>query len=188
MNKGIKTIGTIVSLLLLSVLLFVILISAIYPLPFQLERFRFFSLTNFYLRHYIFWVAIAFSILLILGILILLFYPKTIRSFLLKKGNGELVLDKKAIEGMVRSHLNQDDFIDSPKVNVKATKNKLSVRIKGDLRRTSSLIGKTGTLMKDIEKEIKHVLGEDEPVQVSVKYTGYQEPTNKRSADQARVE
>lgn len=51
MNKGIKTIGTIVSLLLLSVLLFVILISAIYPLPFQLERFRFFSLTNFYLRH-----------------------------------------------------------------------------------------------------------------------------------------
>ena len=174
MNKGIKTIGTIVSLLLLSVLLFVILISAIYPLPFQLERFRFFSLTNFYLRHYIFWVAIAFSILLILGILILLFYPKTIRSFLLKKGNGELVLDKKAIE--------------APKVNVKATKNKLSVGIKGELRRTSSLIGKTGTLMKDIEKEIKHVLGEDEPVQVSVKYTGYQEPTNKRSADQARVE
>ena len=99
MNKGIKTIGTIVSLLLLSVLLFVILISAIYPLPFQLERFRFFSLTNFYLRHYIFWVAIAFSILLILGILILLFYPKTIRSFLLKKGNGELVLDKKSYRG-----------------------------------------------------------------------------------------
>ncbi len=81
MNKGIKTIGTIVSLLLLSVLLFVILISAIYPLPFQLERFRFFSLTNFYLRIIFFPVAIAFFHSLDSAHLILLFYPKTIRSF-----------------------------------------------------------------------------------------------------------
>ncbi|HBH6787934.1 TPA: alkaline shock response membrane anchor protein AmaP, partial [Enterococcus faecium] len=48
MNKGVKTIGVIGTLLLLSVLLFAILLSATYPLPFQLEKFRFFSITNSY--------------------------------------------------------------------------------------------------------------------------------------------
>ena len=52
MNKGVKTIGVIGTLLLLSVLLFAILLSATYPLPFQLEKFRFFSITNSYVQQY----------------------------------------------------------------------------------------------------------------------------------------
>lgn len=189
MNKGVKTIGAIFSILLLSILLFVVLISAVYPLPSMLERFRFNTLTNYYVQQYIFWVAITLSILLIIGLLVLIFYPKTIGTFLLKKGNGELTLDKKAIEGLVRSHVHEDEFIHSPKVNVKATKNKIAVAIKGELKRTSSLIGKTGTLMEEIEQEIKQLLGTDEPVNVSVKYTGYQAPTNKHQSDEhARVE
>lgn len=189
MNKGTKTIGVIFSLLLLSILLFVALISAIYPLSESFERFRFLTVTNYYVQQYVFWVAVALSILLIIALLILIFYPKTIGTFLLKKGDGELTLDKKAIEGMVRSHLNEEEFIQSPKVNVKATKNKVAVAIKGELKRTSSLIGKTGTLMEEIEKEIKQLLGTDEPVKVSVKYTGYQAPTNKHQSDEhARVE
>lgn len=30
---------------------------------------------------------------------------------------------------------------------------------KGELKRTSALIGKTGTLMKEIENEVQHILG-----------------------------
>lgn len=114
-------------------------------------------------------------------------YLKTIGNFLLKHGDGELTLDKKAIEGMVRSHLHEDEFIHSPKVNVKATKNKIAVNVKGELKRTSALIGKTGTLMKEIENEVQHILGTKEPVKVSVKYTGFEEPA-KRSNDRKRVE
>lgn len=131
MNKGVKTIGVIGTLLLLSVLLFAILLSATYPLPFQLEKFRFFSITNSYVQQYVFWLAVAFAILTIITLLVFLFYPKTIGNFLLKHGDGELTLDKKAIEGMVRSHLHEDEFIHSPKVNVKATKNKIAVNVKG---------------------------------------------------------
>ena len=108
MNKGVKTIGVIGTLLLLSVLLFAILLSATYPLPFQLEKFRFFSITNSYVQQYVFWLAVAFAILTIITLLVFLFYPKTIGNFLLKHGDGELTLDKKAIEGMVRSHLHED--------------------------------------------------------------------------------
>ncbi|EMF0149653.1 alkaline shock response membrane anchor protein AmaP [Enterococcus hirae] len=189
MNKGTKTIGVIFSLLLLSILLFVVLISAVYPLPLMLERFRFFTITNYYMQQYIFWVAVGLAILLIIALLIVIFYPKTIGTFLLKKGDGELTLDKKAIEGMVRSHLHEDEFIHSPKVNIKATKNKIAVTVKGELKRTSSLIGKTKILMDEIEKEVKQLLGTDEQVKVSVKYTGYQAPTNKyQTNEHARVE
>lgn len=82
------------------------------------------------MQQYIFWVAVGLAILLIIALLIVIFYPKTIGTFLLKKGDGELTLDKKAIEGMVRSHLNEDEFIHSPKVNIKATKNKIAVQLK----------------------------------------------------------
>ena len=165
MNKGVKTIVVIGTLLLLSVLLFAILLSATYPLPFQLEKFRFFSITNSYVQQYVFWLAVAFAILTIITLLVFLFYPKTI-------GN---------------SHLHEDEFIHSPKVNVKATKNKIAVNVKGELKRTSALIGKTGTLMKEIENEVQHILGTKEPVKVSVKYTGFEEPA-KRSNDRKRVE
>ena len=138
MNKGTKTIGVIFSLLLLSILLFVVLISAVYPLPLMLERFRFFTITNYYMQQYIFWVAVGLAILLIIALLIVIFYPKT---------------------------------------------------IKGELKRTSSLIGKTRILMDEIEKEVKQLLGTDEQVKVSVKYTGYQAPTNKyQTNEHARVE
>ncbi len=46
MNKGLKIIGVIMSLLLLSVFLAIALINAPYIMPEQLERFRFFTLTE----------------------------------------------------------------------------------------------------------------------------------------------
>ena len=79
--------------------------------------------------------------------------------------------------------------IDKSQVNIKATKNKIAVTVKGELKRTSSLIGKTRILMDEIEKEVKQLLGTDEQVKVSVKYTGYQAPTNKyQTNEHARVE
>ncbi len=41
--------------------------------------------------------------------------------------------------------------------------------------------------MKEIENEVQHILGTKEPVKVSVKYTGFEEPA-KRSNDRKRVE
>ena len=59
MNKGLKITGVIMSLLLLSVFLAIALINAPYIMPEQLERFRFFTLTNYYMQQYIFWAAVV---------------------------------------------------------------------------------------------------------------------------------
>ncbi|MGG5372111.1 alkaline shock response membrane anchor protein AmaP [Enterococcus sp. AZ196] len=187
MNRGIKAIGIIVSIVLITVLLFSILLSSVYPLPFMLERFRFFSVTNNIMQQYIFWAAVVFVAILLIVILVLLFYPKTISTFTLKRGDGQLTLDKSAIEGMVRSYLRDEEFVDSPRVAVRATRNKIKVNIKGKLKRTSSLIGKTGTLMSEIEQKVKQMLGTEEPVKVAVKYTGYQETEHKQYSDDTRV-
>ena len=73
--------------------------------------------------------------------------------------------------------------------NIYETKRGDLVTVKGELKRTSSLIGKTRILMDEIEKEVKQLLGTDEQVKVSVKYTGYQAPTNKyQTNEHARVE
>ena len=77
MNKGLKIIGVIMSLLLLSVFLAIALINAPYIMPEQLERFRFFTLTNYYMQQYIFWAAVVFAVLAIIILLVVLFYPKS---------------------------------------------------------------------------------------------------------------
>ncbi|EPH99912.1 MULTISPECIES: alkaline shock response membrane anchor protein AmaP [unclassified Enterococcus] len=188
MNRGVKVISVIGSLLLLSVLIILALINVPYLMPIPLERFRFFTLTNYYVQQYAFWVAIGFICLIILFWLFLLFSPKAKETFVLKRQDGTLTLDKKAIEGLVRSQLHQEEFIDSPKVNVHATKRKIDVKIKGQLKRTSSLIGQTGTLMKTIEEHIQSVLGTRDNVKVAVRYSGYQENEDPKDNTHSRVD
>ena len=95
MNKGWKIIGILASLFLLSVLLGVAIISAPYIMPEQLERFRFFVITNYYMQQYLFWTAVVFAILVLILLLVVLFYPKSRGTFVLKQKDGKLTLDKK---------------------------------------------------------------------------------------------
>ncbi|NTQ01559.1 alkaline shock response membrane anchor protein AmaP [Enterococcus faecium] len=188
MNKGLKIIGVIMSLLLLSVFLAIALINAPYIMPEQLERFRFFTLTNYYMQQYIFWAAVLFAVLAIIILLVVLFYPKSRGTFVMKREDGKLTIDKKAIEGLVRSHLHEEEFIHSPKVRIRSTKNRIHIHVNGDLKRTSSLVGKTGVLMQDIEEEVTKVLGTKETVKVAVTYSGYEEQEDTRDYKHSRVE
>ena len=72
-----------------------------------------------------------------------------------------------------------------PKVNVKATKNRISVKIKGRLKRTSALVGKTENLMTEIQQDLQRTLGSSEKVKVDVSYTNYEE---QNTTENPRVE
>ncbi|MGG5359049.1 MULTISPECIES: alkaline shock response membrane anchor protein AmaP [unclassified Enterococcus] len=191
MNRGIKTIGIILSLILLSVLLLVMLISTPFmDMPFGLKKGRLlhFSLTNYYFQQYLFWAAVVFAVLLVIVILVLIFYPRIKRNFILKEDAGTLSLDKKAIEGFVRSKLNEKDFVGTPKVDVRATKNKIKVKVKGKLTRTSSILGKTGSLMEEIRRELQEIVGTDEKVHVDVNYAHFDRDNEERETNHSRVE
>ncbi|MEY8444607.1 alkaline shock response membrane anchor protein AmaP [Enterococcus ratti] len=187
MNKGWKIIGILVSLFLLLVLLGVVFINVPYLMPQQLERLRFFVATNNYFQYYLFWAAVVFAILVLILLFVVLFYPKSKGTFVLKQNTGQLTLDKKAIEGLVRSQLHEEEFVSTPRIRVRSTKNKIYVHVKGDLKRTSSLIGKTSMLMQDIERQVKRVLGTEQNIAVAVTYSGY-EHDDRKAYKHARVE
>lgn len=190
MNRGVKTIGIVLSLILMSVLIVIIGFSSPYlNLPFGIGRGEFLrsTLTNYMFRQYLFWVALVFAIVLLIGILVLIFYPKVKQTFVLKEEKGRLSLDKRAIEGFVRSKIRGLGFVESPQVKVRATKNKIKVKVKGQLNRTSSHIGKTEVLMDEIQNELQEVLGSREKVKVDVAYTSFKEE-NVSTENRSRVE
>lgn len=191
MNRGLKAVGIIVSVILISVFLIVLAISSPYfSLPFGMKRTEFLLglLSNYYFRQYLFWVALVLIAILLIFILFLIFYPKAKQTFVLKEDKGQLTLDKKAIEGFVRSKLNGVGFVPSPNVKVRATKNKIKVKVKGQLTRTSSIIGKTGTLMEEIQRELQDILGSQEKVKVDITFAKYDDEHDKNEANRSRVE
>lgn len=179
MNKGWKTLAIVVSLIFITVLLPILLLGNPYfSLPFGLdrkERFISFFFTNYFLQQYLFWAAAVLIIFFLCFILVIIFYPRTKATFVLKEDKGTLSIDKKAIEGLVRTKVSEKEFVDGPKVNVKATKNRISVKIKGRLKRTSALVGKTENLMTEIQQDLQRTLGSSEKVKVDVSYTNYEE-------------
>lgn len=188
MSKEVKIISIMVSLILLTVLLGVALINEPYLLPEQLDDFRFFIISNYYMQQYFFWTAIALSIAIIILLLIILFYPKSKRTFVLKHKDGKLILDKKAIEDFVLSNLSEKEFMHYPKVKVYSTNNKINIHVKGDLKRTSSLIGKTNSLIQEIKEKVEQVIGEDQNIKIGVTYNGYQKKVSFNNNKHIRVE
>ncbi|OJG70412.1 hypothetical protein RV11_GL001414 [Enterococcus phoeniculicola] len=190
MSRGLKVVGIITSLVLCSVLLMVMAITSPYAeFPFGMNRGKFLvdTLSNEYVQQYLFWVAVFFIILLLVLVLGLIFYPKSKQTFYLKENGGKVSLEKKAIEGFVRSKLNETEFVESPKVSVHATKNKLKVMIKGELKRTASILNKTEAVMLEIQNELQQLLGSQEKVKVEIAYSAY-EKSSKPTGNYSRVE
>lgn len=189
MNRGLKAVGIILSLFLMSVLLMVLLVtspSVAFPLGFNRRQLLFNAFTNNVFQQYLFWTALVFFIALVIFILVLIFYPKVKQTFVLNSEQGVLSLDKKAIEGYVRTKLKGVGFVGNPKVNVRATKRKINVNVKGQLTRTSAHIGKTERLMAEIRQELQEILGTEEQVKVNVAYTEF-EPEDRRATSRSRV-
>ncbi|GAA2911547.1 alkaline shock response membrane anchor protein AmaP [Enterococcus pseudoavium] len=171
MNKLLKIILIIFSLVLLSVFLSVAAIYYLVPSnPLDLSDIQRFVLTNEYAQLYLFWAAIVLAILIVIVILMVLFYPKRVTKFILKDNRGQLSLDKRAIEGYVRTSINQKDFMDSPKVNVAATKNRIRVHVRGQLKKTSDLVGRTDLWAQNVEALLQDLLGAKEQVSIKVKF------------------
>lgn len=177
----------ILILLLLAVLLFSVAITHQFAadLPFRLIPFIDYPVVGNFMPMYLFWGSLVFLALCLIGILVVLFYPKRKTSIGFDKSEGQLTLDKKAIEGFASSCLDNSDFIAPPKVKVQMTNKKITVDISGSLKRTSGLVGKTAEFSESLTHKLENLLGVDRKVKVYVTFKDYQ-PDQKRTL--ARVE
>ena len=177
MNKGLKAILIIILLILLSIFLPII---AIYYFvaskSLDLTSLQRLVLTNEYIQSYLFWAAVVLAILTVVIMLIILLYPKRVSTFILKEQRGALALDKRAIEGYVRTSLKQENFMDTPKVNVR-----------GQLKKTSALIDRTDNWAKGMEKQIHQLLGSKEKFSINVKFYSFDSDSSKTGVVESRV-
>ena len=87
-----------------------------------------------------FWVALVLLGIMLFLFLFILLFPRRKGTFELKEEQGKLVLHRKAIEGFVRSSLQDSDFLEAPTIRVKATKRRIKVNVKGTLKGTGHKI------------------------------------------------
>lgn len=169
MSKWKKAGFILVALLLLTFLLPVIWDQTTTIRP--LSIFKWQILLPQFLNQYLLWFAITLSILLVVGILVVIFYPKDKQTFILQEGKDTLKIQKKAIEGLVDVHLNQRDFVNKPQIKIKAVRNKMIIKIKGELARTSDLISRMDHFTDDIKTDIIHILGHGKDYIVNVDFS-----------------
>ena len=77
--------------------------------------------------------------------------------------------------------------MDTPKVNVIATKNKLKVNVRGQLKKTSALIDRTDNWAKGMEKQIHQLLGSKEKFSNNVKFYSFDSDSSKTGVVESRV-
>ena len=62
-----------------------------------------------YMTDYLFWGNIVLTVILILALIVILFYPLTYMDVQLTSNNGDLTLKKSAIEGFVGEKVKEND-------------------------------------------------------------------------------
>ena len=77
--------------------------------------------------------------------------------------------------------------MDTPKVNVIATKNKLKVNVRGQLKKTSALIDRTDNWAKGMEKQKHQLLGSKENLSINVKFYSIDSDSSKTGVVESRV-
>jgi len=122
-----------------------------------------FILGNNYFGTFIFGLTFFLFIAFLVILLLVIFYPKSTNYLEVKTENGDLTITKRAIEGF------KADFVKSPKVNAHLYKKTVKIRVSGDIKRTSDLIGKQEAWARSLEMQLKNLLGVQQSIAVHVK-------------------
>lgn len=130
----------------------------------------------------IFWISAFLLLAALIAIIVIAVFPKQTGTFTLKEKRGKLSIHKKAIEGFVRESLREKEFVGTPKVLVHSSNNQINVKVRGELKRTSSLIGKTEQWAASVQEQLQQLLGEKNRVKVNVDFEYWEKSAEKSPA------
>ena len=182
MSKSKKILSLIFCILILTILIPILLdYHKVSGLELHLINWKRISFLGYYLSRYIFWGTLVLSILILLSMLVIVFYPKQQLEIELENAGGELKLKSSAIEGFVRSVVNENNFIKNPKVRVNSRKNKCLVYVEGEILPSDNIIKRTQSIKDEIGNGLTQFFGLNHGVKldVSVKDYKHKKPTKK---------
>lgn len=122
-----------------------------------------------YMADYLFWGNIVLTVILIIALIVILFYPRTYMDVQLTSNNGDLTLKKSAIEGFVAEKVKENDYLKNSKIAVSLFKNKIKIDIKGEIIPRVEVAQKAQVLEQEIIEGLKSFFGLEHTVKLKVK-------------------
>lgn len=175
MAKSLKVFYTLLGLIILSMFLLVIGVTQGYlnmPHSYDWMGFDMNRVPDYLtpgLQYFFFWTAVTLAILTIIGILAVIFYPRTYTEIKLGKNNGSLLLKKSAIEAYVKTALKETGLMLNPNVSATLYKRKFDIDVAGRLDSRIGVNEQVSGIKESIEKGFNEFFGLDKPVNFKVR-------------------
>lgn len=172
MSKPAKILSFIVGLVLLTLTVSVMLGNALAAtLPAPLAFIGQPSLPaplNGWVATYLFWLSASLTVLILIGFLALLFWPRTKAIMDLDQGDGQLALSSAAVEGLVKSTVEDHGYMTNPKVKAKLYRRRIKVMVTGDIIPRQDAVKRASAIQAAIERHLKDFLGVTKPLRLTV--------------------
>lgn len=137
------------------------------------------------LQQFLFWLSVGLLILALIGFFVIIFFPKAENTLVMEKAEGQLKIQKKALENYVLAAVQEEPFIDDPKVDATIKKHKIAIKISGQMRKVFQVPEKQQVLSQKIKGDLQRLLGPENQITTDVVYKNY---ANKTRRESPRVE
>ena len=128
---------------------------------------------EYYLARYVFWGLLGLSILVLLWVLVILFYPRQYLEIKLGTKEDKLKLKNSAIEGFVRCLVLDHKLVKEPKIKVQTWKKKCFVSVEGTTVLSDNIANKFEVVQNEITQGLKEFFGIDREVKLEVSVKEY---------------
>ncbi|WEV43641.1 alkaline shock response membrane anchor protein AmaP [Lactobacillus sp. ESL0684] len=123
------------------------------------------------------WYLIGISalvlVILIIGIIVLLFWP-TQRNFnLIHKRSGQVKVTSKAINGYVLNSLADVPYLSNAKVESRLTKRHVKIKVNGDLGAGEDIANLLNNYLEQLKGDLKQLLGIEQKPKIKINFTNY---------------
>lgn len=145
-----------------------------------------YPLIGAYMSEFLFWLSIGMSIFIIIGIVIVVFFPSAKSKLQVEREQGTLVIQKKAIENFALYLVQEEPYISEPKVMVTFHKRRIKMTINGNMRKAFQLSDKQEKLSQRISSSLEQLIGEKEKIHVKIIFRDLSKSTSTKN--HSRVE
>ena len=128
---------------------------------------------EFLIARYVFWGTLVLSVLVLISMLVILFYPKQYLEIQLETQEDTLKLKNSAIEGFVRCLLDEHKMVKNPKIQVHTRKKKCFVYVEGTTVLSDNIANKFEVVQNEITQGLKEFFGIEREVKLEVSVKEY---------------
>lgn len=124
------------------------------------EEIHRFIMTNEYWRLFSFWAAVVLGVISVLGFIIVLFYPCQVDAYVFKDKNSQLRISRKALLGFVTASLEDQTFVNNPKIKINIRRKKIKVQVRGELNNSASNVAEIEQMWADqLTQDLTNLIG-----------------------------